>query len=390
MKMSRSNASSEGSPKASMQREADRVALSIYRQLLHGTAVDQRHVLYAVRAEAVGYSSERTQLALNALKACQHDEGRSSRGAYDRWRQRQTPSEQWPSSQYIFNTFDGWTRALDAAGADVVGDVLSRRILRDTRGMSRDDILAAIKAYAATGRKLTFQSYYDWAQKEIRNPDREVERLVRSQRTIQKYFGSWGQLLAMAGLAQTMAADQRRNCAPGGVRGDYQPPRVKRWLKKAAKVCGGSKMTTTGYDRWAQQQTAKAAQGGRMVFVPRSQVAIKLFGSWADVLHAIGEISATEAHRRRGRRNASFSDDELLSSLAIALRDRGPTLRMADYESWRSQLRAGQGKDDVRPPGAVLLRKRLGGWPAACAAAVRFGQRQGWLDDAKREVTIDG
>lgn len=133
-------------------------AKAIFNLLRHAPEIDRRHVLIASRSRAIEAAAPTAQLTLNALRTCLADQGRISRGVYDKWRASQPDPKEWPSSQRIINIFKTWRRALDAAGADVVGEVLSRRLLANGQPYTSQEILDAVKAYAATGGRLTWDS----------------------------------------------------------------------------------------------------------------------------------------------------------------------------------------------------------------------------------------
>ncbi len=351
---------------------------------------DRRHVLMAARGCLVKSRPETVQICINAMHATLGSEGRLSRGAYDRWRQEQPVPSEWPSSQLIANTFGSWARAKEVAGEASLADVMARRLLENGRALSREEILAGIKLYAETGEPLTLTSYIAWARKEVQREDRRLDRFARSAPSINRVFGSWGDLIIEAGLSDRLSAERRPGYEPSGNPEDYTVDRVTHWLTEAAPECGGRLMTRERYDRWASVHTSEALKEGMRLVIPRSATAMRYFESWPHALAAVGLISEAEADERRGRRGRFKSTAFLAERLAEALQELGPRPTGLEYQEWR-RLRQISGTDADRSiPARDTLAARFGGWGAALEAANRLrggcGAGDGPVLDEKDEA----
>jgi hypothetical protein len=347
-------------------RSAHPLAKEIFNLLRYASETDRRHVLIATRARVIKASSERAQLSLNAMKACLADEERFSRGIYDRWRARQPDPREWPSSQFLINTFGTWRRAMDAAGADVVGEVLTRRLLTTGKPFTREEVLICVKAYAESGGELKWDAYLAWAREQMQRLDRSLPRVVRSMACIQKLFGSWGELLTEAGLGEQYLAARQRYGGGNGRRHEYNAEQLAHWVAEAGRECGGAEMSIKAYDAWAQERMrCEMAESGRLVVIPSSQTVSRVVGSWAEALHRAGFLSEDEALTHRGRRARRVSDDELVAWVGLALSERGSDLPARRYDEWRLEYLRREGFRGTRPASAVFISKRLGGWRTA-------------------------
>lgn len=350
-------------------RRAHPLAKAVYDTMRGASRPDVQHLLMMVRGRLVETRPETTQLCINAMHSTLGSEGRLSRGAYDRWRQKQDWPSEWPSSQLIANTFGSWARAKEVAGETSLADVMARRLVENGRALTRGEILAGIKLYAETGEPLTLTRYISWARKEMQREDRELDRFARSAPSINRVFGSWADLIVEAGLADRLAAERRPGFEPSGNPEDYTADRVKHWMATAAPECGGRLMTRERYDRWASMQTSDALKDGRRLVIPRSATAMRHFQSWPHALAAIGLISEDEATERQGRRGKFKSTAFLTESLAQALEDLGARPTCAEYQEWR-RLRQLHGDASAKLiPACDTIAGRLGGWQAALDAA---------------------
>lgn len=366
-------------------RAADPLARAIYNLLRDRDRGDQRHVLFAVRGQFTSYASDRVTLCLNALNVCLSDRGRLSQAIYDEWRRGQPDPSEWPSSQFIRTTFDSsWSKAMDVAGQEVIGDVLTRRLLAHSRAFTRDEVIASICLYAKEGGSLTWPAYREWAAVQMQDPKRDLERVVRSMRPIQNHFGSWGKALVAAGLGEAAASrliarqsderqPQRRQRGVTGRRSDYSPTKLKRWLRTGAQElgCSGPELTMRRYDEWAGRHSAKLLASGRATAIPRSQTLCKMFGSWPQTLQECGLVAEHEVAALVVRRGKRRSDEELLDALAAATASRSAKLTTKEFDEWR--LKKIREEDLVAnpPPTSDSIRKRFGGWHAARRRADR-------------------
>lgn len=355
-------------------RKASPLAKALYRLLQDRSDADRRHVLFAARAQLVEARPERTQLSLNAMRVCLADnDGRLSRGRYDQWRKAQADPTEWPSSEFIRNTFHTWRRAMDAAGADVVGDVLATRLVSHGRRFTREEILAGVQAFAETGRPLTWPQYRAWAIEEMQRPDRELFRVIRSMKRVAEIFGSWAGCLAAAGLGQRYLDESQQRLGPLGPRHDADPERVVDWVRRAGQATDGGQMTVKVYDAWVKEQRREELERTEQLrSPPSSQTVSRVLGSWAEALYAAGFIDRDEAILRHGRRRQRLTDGQLVAWLARAIEAVGPEVTQGQYESWRAQWLRANAFAWPGPPGERYLRRRLGGWPAARTRATAW------------------
>jgi hypothetical protein len=352
-------------------RQAHPLAKAVYDVLRGAAGADRRHVLMAARGCLVKGRPETVQICVNAMHATLGSKGRLSRGAYDRWRQEQSVPSEWPSSQLIANTFGSWARAKEVAGETSLADVMARRLVEKGRALSHEEILAGMKLYAETGDPLTLTSYIAWAKKEMQREDRQLDRFARSASSINRVFGSWGDLIIEAGLAERLAAERHPGYDPPGSPRDYTVDRVTRWLTEAAPECGDRLMTRGRYDRWASARTSAALKDGRRLVIPRSATAMRYFESWPHALAAAGLISEEEAAERRGKRGRFKSRAFLAERLAEALQDLGPRPTCAEYQEWRRLQQIFKTDASRMIPVCNTLASRFGGWGAALEAARR-------------------
>ena len=359
---------------ASQERQADPLAKAIFGLLRYRTEADRRYVLFAARARIVEAGTERTQLSLNALRICLADsDGRLSRGGYDSWRSAQATPSEWPSSEFIRNTFGTWRRAKDAAGADVVGDVLSWRLVSIGNRFSRQEILDGVTAYAATGQALTWSEYLNWAGDYMQRPDRELKRVIRSMNRIRELFGSWGGCLAAAGLGERYLLERHGRFGAMGRRHEGDPQRVIDWVRRAGEATDGGRMSVKTYDAWVRdQRLVELERSQDYLTPPSSQTVSRVLGSWAKALCLAGLISQEEAQQRRSRKGQWLTDDQLLGWLARALEEVDPILIELQYERWRRSWIREHGLDQPIPPSSTYLRRRLGGWPSARQRALSW------------------
>jgi hypothetical protein len=377
-----SGAAAKSSPRH--PRQAHPLAKAVHDVLRGASTADRRHVLMAARGCLVKSRPETVQICVNAMHATLGSEGRRSRGAYDRWRQEQLVPSEWPSSQLIANTFGSWARAKEVAGEASLADVMARRLVENGRALSREEILAGMKLYAETGDPLTLTSYIGWARREMQREGRQLDRFARSAPSINRVFGSWGNLIIEAGLAERLVAERRPGYEPSGNLGDYTVDCVKHWLTEAAPECGGRLMTMGRYDRWASTRTSAALKDGRRLVIPRSATAMRYFESWPHALAAVGLISEEEACERQGRRGRFKSKGFLAEKLAEALQELGPRPTGVEYQEWRRLQRISGADPDRSIPARDTLASRFGGWGTALEAAQRLHGGSGGSADPIR------
>ncbi len=343
------------------------MAIALFRRLEHRSVVDRGFVLAALRARRLGGESDRVVLCRNALTACLHDMGRASRGVYDQWRASRECPEEWPSSKVIRNTFGSWSAGLEEIGAAVRPDVLARRAVAVGGAFTEAEIVACIRQYAQTDGRLTFAAYRRWARVEMRNPARALPRLIRSVPRIIELFGSWRDAVVAAGFAERLAAERGGRAVSLGQAREYDETACLAALVESAAECGGAGMTTGAHDRYARKRCEDALAAGERVAFPRSEAISTLFGSWAAALHAAGLITGEELLVRGGHRTRFVSEEELVRALSRAIASRGLPLTCEVYKAWRAERRRA-GEAPI-PPTSDLIRKRLGGWPAALERA---------------------
>jgi hypothetical protein len=295
------------------------------------------------------------------------------------WRAAQSDPTAWPSSEFIRNTFHTWRRAKDAAGADVVGDVLSYRLVSHGVRFSREEILAGVEAFAATGQPLTWANYLAWATDYMQRPDRELKRVIRSMARIRELFGSWGSCLAQAGLGKRYLAERQGRHGAMGRRHQSDPERVVDWVRRAGEATDGGQMAVKTYDAWIRRERLLELERSDNYLTPPSSMTVtRVLGSWAEALYRAGLIDYEDAQQRRGRRGEWLTEEQLVRWLARAIEAAGSDLVEKQYENWRRRWIRAHGLDSPNPPSGTYLRRRLGGWPAARSRAAA------WLDEQDR------
>jgi hypothetical protein len=388
----------EGS-RASEQPGADPLALAIFGALRDRPESDRLFVYRALSARCSAGPSEnpeRVELALNALALCMQDAGGDapSRRRYDAWRSEQERPDEWPSSTAIRNTFAGsWAKAIDALGVRPAPDVLARRLLDFTHGYKAEEALAAIHACVAALQptRLSFATYRQWAREELHNPDRAVERLPLSEQPFLKNFGSWGEALAAAGLADLLrtrgkSGDRR----PQGPREAYSEERIRDALRQATSDLGTDQLTTRQYEKWRKSRIDDAHKEGRVIHLPGPQAVQFRFDSWPRALLKAGLISEEKAQLTPQHGSRTWSNDELLGWLVLAMQTIPPpvirtrkggrpssAIHLAEYRQWRLE-RLRRAKDvSSRPPSDVVIGKRFGSWAEATKlAALRAAEEE--------------
>lgn len=346
---------------------ADGLALNIARQLRECSEGDRWAFVHAMRGHVLEARPERVVLCLNAMTVCRQDARRISKGLYEEWQARQTNPREWPSSQFISDTFGSWKRATAAFGAEAIIDVLVSDLTTTTHAFTEAEVVANLREYGESQGLLTFDSYRNWAHEQMLEPGRRQPRYIRSMRRINELFGTWWLALASAGLVELApAGPQTRVARRRGTVDDYRPDRCCGWLRAAALLCGDSKMTKKRYNEWARGHELKEAQAGRHTVVPRSDAVSDAFGGWAAALHAAGLIDDRELSQRAGHRTAFVPDEDLIAAVARVVVMEGLHTSLHAYDLHRARVRREQ---NINLPSSGLVRKRLGGWGRAVALA---------------------
>jgi hypothetical protein len=327
--------------------------------------------VHAIRGHVLKARPERVILCLNAMTVCREDARRISKGLYEAWQSRQTNPREWPSSQFISDTFGSWKRAMAAFGAEAIIDVLASDLTTTTHAFTEAEVVANLREYGESQRSLTFDSYRQWAHERMLESDRQQPRYIRSMRRISELFGTWWLALAAAGLAERAAARaQRQGSTRRGTADDYQPDRCRASLRAAAPFCDDNRMTKGSYDEWAQAQELNEAHASRHTVVPRANAVCRAFGGWAAALHAAGLIDDRELAQRAGHRTVFVPDEDLIAAIADVVVVHGLDTSLGDYDLHRGRVRR---EENVCLPSPGLIRKRLGGWgPAVALAAERL------------------
>lgn len=344
------------------------LALNIARQLRECSEGDRWAFVHAIRGQVLKVRPERVVLSLNAMAVCREDTGRISKGLYETWRSQQINPCEWPSSQFISDTFGhSWKRAMAALGADAVVDVLVSDLTTDTHVFTKAEIVANLREYSEDPqRSLTFDAYREWAHERMLDSGRRQLRYIRSMRRIKVLFGTWSLTLVAAGLEERAKTGQWQVSRPRGTSRDYSPDRCRAWVRMAAPFCGDSKMTKDGYDKWARAHERDEARAGRHPVVPLSKTVCGAFGGWASALNAAGLIDDRELAQRADRRTAFVPDEDLVTALADVVAVHGLHSSTGTYDLHRGRVRR---EEDVHLPSSGLIRGRLGGWGQAVTLA---------------------
>jgi hypothetical protein len=376
------------------------IAWTIFQLLRDRSPADRRFVFRAVAARlSAGPTNEpdHVGLCLNALAVCMDATQRTpSRRSYDDWRRDQPRPDEWPASTTIRNTFAGsWAKALDALGVEPAPDVLARRLLDIGKGYEREEIIAALRAYAeaTTTDKVLENEYQAWARSELKNPERKLKRMPLSTLPIRRVFGSWHQALEQADLLDPIPRHAgRRRTAPRGVGTAYRSHELIASVRQAAEsIPGQRRLTMPAYERWRQGEIDQALAGGSAKVIPSSQVVIKRFGSWPRALHQAELIDDEELALARQRGPRRLTDREVLDWLVTALSEAGRVddsedeeletedrdceeataapprreLTRAEYRRWRhGRLRRARDPRE-RPVSDMLIYERVGDWALA-------------------------
>jgi len=321
--------------------------------------------LAACRGRLAGRDGERVQLALNSLRQCIAETGKSSAHRYKAWlRVERAHGREHPSVRFITTVFDSWELAKDAAGATVVGNVLARRLLGNSDPRQPKEMVAGLQEYAATGGALSLRQYVAWARRQMNAADRRLPYYVMDANTIIKTFGSWSGFVTAAGLNAELTARRRHGSHPAGPQEAYSRRASIPWVSEAASELGGPNMLVRAYDGWARRRSEAALAKGEILFIPRSQSLTVTFGGWPQALAAAGVIDELEAELRSERHKKIVGDRELAHWMARAICFEGAALEPADYMRWRKRRREGH---QFKPliPAAAAMSNRFGDWDEA-------------------------
>ena len=365
---------------------------------------------------------------ISALRAWGEEHGKPPEAqdwlpSVDRSRQWAREYPRWPSATQVQRAFGSWGAALDAAGYPVerwdresilavfreLGQELGRAPLQSdfqpkrpgrpsydviaarfgffteaqsiagfqprVRSWSRDQVVRALKSWAATNRRPP--TYNDWKRTAEDHPNSGV---------VAKLFGSWPEGLLAADLAITSRRWDREAIIAAVQAWDAEhgrPPRITDWAgadptgRRPAHLCvqrefgaWDAALRAAGFDarsrRWTRDEIIEAlqswnAQHGRAPTVidwqhaspehPIAATAATQFGSWPDALLAAGLTI-----RRRYR----WERQDILHAIQIWTAEHGGAPQRSDW--YRSDPHG-------RHPGIGTVNLHFGSWRAALRAA---------------------
>ena len=335
---------------------ACRVALNLARQLADLPPEAGRSVLLAVRARLANAPAAAAASSMNALRRCQAEVGRLSKSVYEAWRSEQAYPEELPTSRAISAAFGSWKLAMVEFG-HVVIDPRSSELTPDTRAFTAAELVACVRAYAATGQPLTVAGYLAWAHDQMARTDRDLPRVFLSLGPIYAHFGRWRDLIASAGLIERLDEPSRRSYR--GSKSDYSYETCVEWVARAAAALPpGTELTCARYDSFVRAVRATADGIGPLAHPPSIGTVRAWCKTWADALAAAGLIDAEELELRRGHRTTFISNPEILEAVRAALAElAGRKLTLTAYERWRApRVR----RDGERLASSRLIRSRFG------------------------------
>jgi hypothetical protein len=343
-------------------KKAHPLALRLFEALEGEAEGDRRAVYDAVRTRLAGELPQDHLEIANALRACADYLGIAEdsvpEARYAEWR-RDTEQLLAPSPSVIRRAGHGsWERGRAVTLGLPVSDPLHRRRFGARKPYHREEILAAIRSFAAdtpAGEYPSSERYRRWAIRA--SAEMTVsERIPLTALPMVRAFDSWGGALDAAGVM--MAAPVRLQTAA--------PRRFSRddlvhALRAAARELGPP-LTRARYDELVSRKRGGTSEEGPRAALPTSSSIAQRLGGWR---HGVRAVLGPTFPVGRGR-GVEFLDDDLARAWTGFVRYAGDRITVQMWGAYRESTRDDAGGHSV--PSSALLLRRLGkgSWSDVC------------------------